>query len=85
MADQTAPGHARSTKATWITAMPVQERIRPSLKMMGIVSPAVVLAAVAGVWLGGHLRVERLRVLITVLLLVLSLILILDPLALLKS
>ena len=56
----------------------------PSLKMMGIIAPFVVLAAVAGVWLGGHLRVDRLRVFIAVLLIVLAFSLILNPVALLK-
>ncbi len=58
--------------------------IWPSFKIMAIVVPVVILSTFAGVWLGGHLKVERLRMFITILLIVLSFYLIFNPLALLK-
>ena len=62
----------------------VGEEIWPDLKMMTILIPAVMLPTVVGVWLGGHLCIERLRVFITVLLVILAVFLIFNPLALLK-
>ncbi|MEN8254373.1 MAG: sulfite exporter TauE/SafE family protein [Verrucomicrobiota bacterium] len=62
----------------------VGNEVWPDWKQMVFFAPVIMSAAFAGVWLGGHLRVDRLRFLVTVLLLLLSFMLLLNPLAFLK-